>query len=82
MYAIRSYYENIERGVIPRSHVNRVKKSHFGLKKLKAFFDKNDLSECREIHLIHISESNGHPSLFVKEIQAQTGCPVYAKGVK
>jgi phosphoribosyl 1,2-cyclic phosphodiesterase len=70
--------ENIQRGVIHPSHRNRIKKSHFSLENVKAFFQANDLSQAREIHLIHISGQNGDPDRFVREIQEITGVATYA----
>ena len=70
--------ENIENGTIHPSHRNRIKKSHFSLENVKAFIRVNDLSQCREIHLIHISGDNGDPGFFVEEIQKLTGIPVFA----
>ena len=72
--------ENIENETIHPSHRNRIKKSHFSLENVKEFFRANDLSRCREIHLIHISGQNGDPGFFVEEIQKLTGIPTHAKG--
>lgn len=71
--------ENIKRGAIHPSHRNRIQKSHFSLENVKEFFRVNDTSKCLEIHLIHISKQNGYPGLFVDEIKAITGKPVFAK---
>ncbi|HEM1811409.1 TPA: MBL fold metallo-hydrolase, partial [Listeria monocytogenes] len=51
--------------------------SHFSLENVKEFLNANDLSQLREIHLLHISSSNGDPNMFKNEIQALTGVPVY-----
>lgn len=69
--------ENIKRGLIHPIHANRLKKSHFSLDNVKKFFQANDLSKCREIHLIHGSSTNLDKQQAVKEIQAATGCPVF-----
>ncbi|MDT9547667.1 MBL fold metallo-hydrolase [Chlorobium phaeovibrioides] len=37
-----------------------------------------DLSQCREIHLLHISKDRGDPSAFERDAEAQTGIPCYA----
>ncbi|EDO0821657.1 MBL fold metallo-hydrolase, partial [Listeria monocytogenes] len=55
----------------------RVLQSHFSLENVKDFLKANDLSQLREIHLLHISEKNGDKERFKKEIQAMTGVPVY-----
>ena len=72
--------ENIASGLVPASIRNRIIKSHFEIENVKAFLAACDLSKCREIHLIHISGTNGNPGGFVDEIQAMTGLPTYANG--
>jgi phosphoribosyl 1,2-cyclic phosphodiesterase len=57
---------------------DRLFQSHMGLHVLIDALRQNDLSRCREIHLIHISKSHGDPERFVKEIEAATGIPTYA----
>jgi ribonuclease BN (tRNA processing enzyme) len=39
----------------------------------------NDLSNTREIWLLHISESHGDRDRFVREVQQATGVPTYAR---
>ncbi len=80
-YADEILDENTDAGLISLTHRNRVKKSHFSLENVKKFFQANDLSQCREIHLIHGSKDNGDPDLFRAEIQKVTGKPVYISGV-
>ncbi len=72
--------ENIASGLVPGSLRNRIIKSHFEIENVKAFLGACGLSRCREIHLIHISSTNGDPEGFVDEIQAMTGIPTYANG--
>ena len=72
--------ENIASGLVPASIRNRIIKSHFEIENVKAFLGACDLSRCREIHLIHISGTNGDPAGFVDAIQSMTGIPTYANG--
>lgn len=76
-YSLPILEENIQAGVVPAAIRNRIVKSHFELERVKDFFRANDLSECREVHLIHLSGQNADPSLFKSEIQKITGLPVY-----
>lgn len=69
--------ENIMSGKIPKSLKKRIEGSHFELENVKNFLKANDLSKVEEIHLIHISSTNGDPEYFKKEIQGLTGKPVY-----
>ncbi|ECL0334334.1 MBL fold metallo-hydrolase [Listeria monocytogenes] len=70
--------ENVINKVIHPVQKKRVLQSHFSLENVKDFLKANDLSQLREIHLLHISEKNGDKERFKKEIQAMTGIPVYA----
>lgn len=69
--------ENVINKVIHPVQKKRVLQSHFSLENVKEFLNANDLSQLREIHLLHISSSNGDPNMFKNEIQALTGVPVY-----
>ncbi len=60
--------------------VARLRSSHFSLPNVQKFFEANDLSETREIHLLHLSSLNSDKELFRETIQAQTGLPVYLVG--
>jgi Cft2 family RNA processing exonuclease len=65
------------KGIHP-SLKKRIIRSHFSLENVIDFIKANDMSGCREIHLIHISKSNGNPAMFVEEVQRLTGIPTYA----
>ena len=80
-YRKETLEENIKAGLVPAALRNRITRSHFEIKNVKAFLGACDLSQCREIHLIHISSGNGDPGFFVEEIQELTGIPTYVKGV-
>lgn len=69
--------ENIENGSVPAAIRNRIVKSHFEIDNVKKFLLANDLSKCKEIHLIHLSSSNADPVLFKSEIQKLTGIPTH-----
>ncbi|HFL0606089.1 TPA: MBL fold metallo-hydrolase [Listeria monocytogenes] len=69
--------ENVINKVIHPVQKKRVLQSHFSLENVKDFLKANDLSQLREIHLLHISDKNGDKERFKKEIQAMTGVPVY-----
>lgn len=69
--------ENIKNGLVDRSMRKRLLYSHFELENVKDFLLSNDLSRCKEIHLIHLSSANSNAELFKQEIQTLTGIPVY-----
>lgn len=55
----------------------RISDTHFSLEGLIEFFKLQDLSKTIQINLIHLSDDNSDPPLFVKKIEALTGKPVY-----
>lgn len=52
---------------------DRIMASHMSLEKLKKILSDTDLSKCREIILIHLSEKNSDEVLFATEIEKLTG---------
>jgi phosphoribosyl 1,2-cyclic phosphodiesterase len=78
-YSKKILEESIKSGLTPAALKNRITKSHFELENVKEFFRQNDLSNVKEIHLLHISSNNGHDEFFKNEIQEFTGKPVCVK---
>lgn len=76
-YALDILRENVEAGTVDPSQKNRILKSHFSLENVKEFLRANDLSQVREIHLIHLSDDNSDAERFKREIMELTGKPVY-----
>jgi phosphoribosyl 1,2-cyclic phosphodiesterase len=68
---------NIQSGAIPKTVGRRVRRNHMELNTVKNFLLANDLSMCREIHLLHLSDGNSDEKLMASEIQQITGVPVY-----
>lgn len=58
-------------------HEQRVFKSHMSLETLKEALKTWDLTKTKDITLIHLSQNNGDPERFKKEIEALTGIPTY-----
>lgn len=56
---------------------SRVLKSHMSLETLKETLKTWDLTNTKDITLIHISEGNGEPKRFQREIQELTGIKTY-----
>ena len=76
-YAADILNRNVEEGIVPEVHKNRVIKSHMSLKTAKDFLKANDLSQVKEIWLIHLSSMNSDEERFKEEIKSLTGKPVY-----
>ena len=77
-YAIDILKANIEAGTVNDAMAKRLLQSHFSLDNVKGFLKANDLSQVREIHLLHLSEENRDAERFTKEVRELCGKPVYA----
>lgn len=62
---------------LPKGLKTRIMKSHFELENVKEFLKSNNLSQVKDIILIHLSDSNSNAAEFKKEIEKLTGKPVY-----
>lgn len=76
-YSIDILNENVETGKIGNFLRRRIVRSHFELENVKHFIESNDMSQLKEVWLLHLSSSNADAARFKKEIQAITGVPVY-----
>lgn len=76
-YAIDILKANIEAGTVNDAMAKRLLQSHFSLENVKEFFKANDLSQVKEIHLLHLSDGNSDAEMFKREIQRLTGKMVY-----
>lgn len=65
--------EAIKEGQADRSNVRRIKRSHMGLRTAKKFFKQQDLSDTKEIWLLHMSDRNSNPDEVREEVQGATG---------
>lgn len=65
--------QNIEDGYIDERMKPRLLQSHFSLENVKEFLKANDLSQCRNIVLLHLSERNSSAPRMIKEIEELTG---------
>src|SRR3990167_7159929 len=54
----------------------RIESTHLSLEVVKDFLVANDLRKVREIHLLHMSNSNSNAEMFNTEVQKLTGKPV------
>lgn len=72
--------ENVEEGRLDERLMERLTKSHFSIENVLGFLAANDLSQVREIWLIHLSDNNADPELFQHMVAAATGKPVYVAG--
>lgn len=78
-YILDTLDENIAAGRISEAMKPRLLRSHFSLDNVINFLKANDLSQCREIVLLHLSDSNSDAERMVREIHEAVGIkPVVA----
>jgi phosphoribosyl 1,2-cyclic phosphodiesterase len=71
---------NINAGTVFASQRERLTDTHMELNTCREYLRGSDLSEVRNIILLHLSNDSSDETLFVSEIQKLTGKPVYAAG--
>jgi hypothetical protein len=69
---------NIVQGNIPAVVGRRVRRNHMNLGRVIDMLKANDLSQCREIWLLHLSDGNSDEARMIREVQEATGVPCYA----
>jgi phosphoribosyl 1,2-cyclic phosphodiesterase len=70
--------DNIVGGKVPVSLGHRVRRNHLSLERVIQMLKANDLSACREIWLLHLSDSNSDEARMIRTVQEQTGIPTRA----
>jgi len=68
---------NIQHGHIPTVVGRRVRRNHMSLDTVIGFLQANDLSRCREIHLLHLSDGNSDEAAMRRRVQEVTGIATY-----
>ncbi len=63
---------NVAAGLIDEGMKRRLLESHFSLDHVKQFLKANDLSQCRKIILLHLSDYNSDAARMAQEIQGLT----------
>ena len=62
--------EKLERNTrLPASKVRRIANTHMEVNRLCDWLKGQDLSRCREIHLLHLSNANSNEGLFVDLVE-------------
>lgn len=79
-YSTEILQENIDNG-LNKMMARRLLKSHFSLENVKKFLQASDLSQVKDITLLHLSDGNSNAEQFKTEIQRLTGIPTYIADV-
>lgn len=76
-YSDATLQHNIDSGLVPAVMRERLMRSHMELQTAKGVLTENDITQVKEIVLIHLSGNNSNAELFKSEIGKATGKPVY-----
>ena len=76
-YSDATLQRNIDSGLVPAVMRERLMRSHMELKTAKGVLTESDITQVKEIVLIHLSGNNSNAELFKSEIGKATGKPVY-----
>ena len=76
-YDPQAINESIARGRIPLALKKRLMKSHMSIDTFIEMLKRNDLSQVRQIYLLHLSDNNSRADEFKRRVQAESGCEVY-----
>jgi phosphoribosyl 1,2-cyclic phosphodiesterase len=69
--------QNTISGKINLQRGRRTTCTHLSLERLLDMLKANDLSQCEEIHLLHLSDENSNEEEFKLAVQRATGVPTY-----
>jgi phosphoribosyl 1,2-cyclic phosphodiesterase len=70
--------DNILKGYLPAAVGHRVRRAHLSLEVLIELLKANNLSNCKEIFLLHLSRGNSDEAKMIEEVQKATGIPCKA----
>lgn len=76
-YSEEAVNASIAKGYIPEALKKRLLRSHMALDTFLDLLHDNDLSRCKQIYLLHLSDNNSNAAEFKTKVQRETGCEVY-----
>lgn len=75
-FSMKALLASVERGGVEALHASRIIKSHLSIERAVEILEANDLSRCKVIWLLHMSNSNSDAAAFKAAVEAATGIPV------
>jgi len=76
-YSEEGIRKSMEAGYIPVELAARLFKSHMSIENLVETLKVNDLTNVKQIYLLHMSDNNGEELRFKREVQQISGVEVY-----
>ena len=76
-YAQEIMIDNVRDERIPLSLAARVMETHMSIETLLDLLRSNDMTQVRQIYLLHLSDGNSDAEAFKRQVQQETGAEVY-----
>jgi phosphoribosyl 1,2-cyclic phosphodiesterase len=76
-YVADKLSHNMLSGNIPKAVGRRVRRNHMSLDTVIGMLKANDLSRCREVWLLHLSDGNSDEKEMQRRVQEETGIATY-----
>lgn len=76
-YSLAILRSRLEAGALDPAQFQRTVRSHLSLERAVELLEANDLTQVREVHLLHLSDGNSNEAAFKTTVQRATGKPVY-----
>lgn len=68
---------NAANGIIHRTLAERIVKTHMSIESAMELIKSNDMRHCKQVHLLHLSDSNSDAEAFRDAVEKLTGAEVY-----
>jgi len=69
--------DHAAQGLVQRHLAERIVKTHMSIESVVELIKSNDMTKCKQIHLLHLSAANSNAVEFKAEIEKLTGIEVY-----
>lgn len=69
--------DHAARGLVQRHLAERIVKTHMSIESVAELIRSNDMTACKQIHLLHLSAANSDAASFKDKIEKLTGAEVY-----
>ena len=76
-YAQEIIIDNVRDERVPLSLAARVMETHMSIETLLDLLRSNDMTQVRQIYLLHLSDNNSDAEVFKRWVQQETGAEVY-----
>ena len=76
-YTQKRLIEAVNEGTVPAYRIDRLAHSHMSLEALEDMIKANDMSNLKQVWLMHLSKDNSQEDVMKERIQKLTGAEVY-----